>query len=62
MVAFRIVSTVLLGISCITCFFKSWALVSYGEQYSHPNFKHFIYILLWGLLWRSFVIVAIWVI
>ena len=54
MLAFRIVSTVLLGLSAI------WAIFRHGEMFD--NEASMTAAIIWSLGWRAFVIVSVWII
>lgn len=58
MLVFRIVATVLVGISCSTCLFKN---VNFFKEDIYQD-KKIVLWTLYGWLWRAFVIVALWVI
>ena len=58
MLVLRIIATVIIGISCLTCALKNINIFSYGP---HPN-RDVIIVTIWGWLWRAFIIVAIWLI
>lgn len=55
---FRIIGTILMGLSCFTCFFKN---ISVFKDYEHVD-RDVILFTLYGLLWRAFVIAALWLI
>ena len=58
MLVLRIIATIIMGISCLTCAVKNINIFSYG---SHPN-RDVIIVTICGWLWRAFIIVAIWLI
>lgn len=58
MLVFRIIATILMGISCITAACKN---ISIFGQTPHPTRDVIIAINI-SWLWRAFVIVAIWLI
>ena len=60
MVAFRIVSTVLLGLSYFSGFIKNYALAHWDSN--EVRWSLFIKLNIWSILWRSFIIVSIWII
>lgn len=61
MLALRIIATVLLALSCSTCFFKNINVFDSHDTRSSYD-KYVIIATLWGWLWRAFVIVAVWLI
>lgn len=58
MLIFRILATIFVGLSCITCFLKN---ISIFSDWKHP-YRETILFTNYGWLWRAFVIVAIWII
>lgn len=62
MLALRIIATVIMGISCLSCFVKN---VSVYTDTLHPDLKEYVYVgvaTAYGWLWRAFIIVALWLI
>lgn len=59
MLVFRILSTVFLGLSCITSLMKN--INMFGDN-THQGDKEVIGFTIYGWLWRAFVIVSIWLI
>ena len=58
MLVFRILGTVFVGISILTMLFKNAGLATDDDL----NIKLFSLWSVWGLAWRAFVIVALWMI
>ena len=58
MLIFRILATVIMGLSCITCFLKNISIFSTWE---HPD-RNVILWTIYGLIWRAFVIITLWII
>ena len=58
MLIFRILGTIFVGLSCITCFIKN---VSIMAEMNHP-YRDVIIFTNYGWLWRTLVIVALWII
>lgn len=58
MLVFRIIATVFMGLSCITCFFKN---ISIFSDWKHAT-RDVLMISIYGWIWRAFVIVALWLI
>jgi len=53
--ALRIIATVIMGLSCFTCFLKNTNIFTKSN-------KAVIISTVYGLLWRAFVITALWII
>lgn len=62
MLVFRILATVFVGISVITGLMKNIVMFASGDNVEDVKAGAIIGWSLWSLLWRAFVIVAIWVI
>lgn len=56
MLVFRIIATVLMGYSMISCFAKDLMII--GGDGNDTLLKT----LFWSMIWRAFVIVALWLI
>ena len=61
MLVFRILTTVFVGISFLTGIMKNIVLFNHDDS-SPTDTKHTIMWSIWSILWRSFVIVSVWVI
>lgn len=61
MLVFRILVTVFVGISIITGLLKNLVMFC-GDKEKEPKLGACIGFSLWSLIWRSFVIVAIWIV
>ena len=59
MLVFRILTTIFIGISCITTFIKNINI--YADKGRYDNACIFA-TTIYGWLWRAFVIVAIWIV
>lgn len=62
MLTFRIIGTVLIGLSVATSFVKTFGL--YTDDYGFIPQKNKVGIILltfWNVLWRAFVITALWI-
>ena len=57
MLALKIIATVFLGLSCVTSVIKNAALFANKDN----EIQNFSIWSLYGLLWRAFIIVALWV-
>lgn len=60
MLAFRIIATVLMGLSCFTALVKNINI--YAKHNTKSEDIAIIISTAYGWLWRAFVIVALWVI
>lgn len=60
MLAMRILVTVFIGISILTGLVKNFAMLE--SIHEDDNHKAITITCLWSILWRVFVIVAIWVV
>lgn len=59
MLVLRIIATIIMGISCLTCAVKNINI--FGGR--NPSDDYFVVAaIIWGWLWRAFIIVAIWLI
>ena len=56
----RIVATVFMGISCMTCLIKNINIYSNTQNPSNNDNIEVAIATIYGWLWRAFVIVAIW--
>ena len=54
MLALRIIATILMGISCLTAFFKNISI--FGDEKN----RWVIIPTIHGWLWRAFIIVVVW--
>ena len=59
MLAFRIIGTIAVGISCLTAVIKNINIFS--GPHSSSDYM-IVGTTLWGWAWRAFVIVALWII
>lgn len=59
MLALSIVSTIFIGVSCITSIIRNACIFSDEEGGIHFNL--FFFFSFWGLAWRALVIATIWV-
>lgn len=62
MLVFRILATVFVALSVITSFLKNVYIFYDEEHHRFYNLGKFIFANLYGVLWRAFVITAIWLI
>ena len=62
MLVFRILATVFVGLSVITGFFKNCAMFVDKNGDELKSVKGLIFFSAWSILWRAFVIVALWII
>lgn len=60
MLVFRILGTVLVGLSCLTAFLKNCTI--FKELNEDKLVRNVCGWTIYGWLWRAFVIVALWVI
>lgn len=58
MIAFRIISTVLLGLSIIF----GAILKTVAARNNDAGYFGELFVIIWGILWRTFIIVAIWIV
>lgn len=56
--ALKIIATVFLGLSCITCFFKNLSIFS--REGTKKEDLAIILTTIYGLIWRIFIIIIIW--
>ena len=61
MLVFRILATVLVGISFITGLLKNLVMFC-GRKDTEPALGVCIGFSVWSIIWRAFVIVAIWIV
>lgn len=63
MLVFRIIATLIISISCITCFVKNVNVFLKLSGFSEKERDMAIIIsTVYGWLWRAFIIVALWLI
>ena len=60
MLVFRIISTVLIGLSYFTAFIKNATFSKYDKE--EIDMSVLIKTTIWSFLWRSFIIVSLWII
>ena len=54
MLALRIIATILMGISCLTAFFKNISI------FADEKVRWVVIPTIYGWLWRAFIIVVVW--
>ena len=59
MLVLRIIATIVMGISCLTCAIKNINI--FGGR-GPKNDYYVVATIVWGWLWRAFIIVAVWLI
>lgn len=60
MIVFRIIATALMALSIFTGILKTLTLAYYQQDDDAKNLS--LLTIVWSVLWRAFVIVALWVI